>query len=69
MENKNELVTYCKLLKAHDWYFDKSDSMATWDRGNEEEKEILKLRKEIDSYYNGLGTLLYQMVSPYEKII
>jgi hypothetical protein len=70
MDNQTEqLKHYCKLLKGHDWYYDKSDSHEVWERGNDKETQILKLRAEIDSYYSGLATLLYQMVSPFEKII
>ena len=67
--NKSELETYCKLLKSHDFFFDNSDDPRIWEQGKEQETQILKLRAEIDSYYSGLATLLYQMVSPFEKII
>jgi hypothetical protein len=67
--NKSELVRYCKLLKQHDFYFDKTDDPRIWEQGKEKETQILKLRNEIDSYYDGLGKLLYDMVSPFEKIV
>jgi hypothetical protein len=70
MDNQTEqLKHYCKLLKGHDFFYDKSDDPRIWEQGKEQETQILKLRAEIDSYYSGLGSIIFNTVSPFEKII
>lgn len=47
------------LLDAHDWYYSSSDSNDVYERGNDEEKEILKLIREIDKDSPKLGLGIY----------
>lgn len=35
------------LLKHHDWYYDRSDDMRAWRRGNESNKQIHSAMMEL----------------------
>lgn len=38
------------LLVSHDWYYDYSDDAKMWQRGNQSEKKMLDLVKELGDY-------------------
>ena len=65
-QNNQKIEEYCTLLKLHDFYYAKSDDHRRYEEGLAQEKQILKMRKEIDDEFNGLGTLIYNLASPFK---
>lgn len=66
--SQTETKTKKKNMEAAEEKSGVQNSYVTIVMGKKAPKKV-KLRAEIDSYYSGLATLLYQMVSPFEKII
>jgi hypothetical protein len=42
---------YIERLKAHDWFYEHSDSYQVWKRGEEERRRLNEIRKQIDFDY------------------
>jgi hypothetical protein len=59
-ENNSKAGELRLLIKSHDWYYDYSDDQNAWARGNDNEKRILRLVKELDSY----GIDVYNQLAP-----
>jgi len=51
------------LLKNHDWYYDRSDDMRAWRRGNESNKQIHSAMTELG--YTPETLELYNQYKPY----
>lgn len=63
--NQNEdLIKLEKLMKAHDWYFERSDDQRVWKRGSAERKVIDDLIKKINK--NGYGNDTSKLLKKYK---
>jgi hypothetical protein len=51
------------LLKHHDWYYDRSDDMRAWRRGNESNKQIHSAMMELGNTPEVIE--LYNQHKPY----
>lgn len=51
------------LLKNHDWYYDRSDDMRAWRRGNESNKQIHSAMMELGNTPEVIE--LYNQHKPY----